>query len=197
MRLSRCTTPVTPHSQGTASVAPGGPIARRIGAGLTLALLALPVLATGTAATAAEHRAAAPSGDYCAAKESFYGSGQYTYAEAQVCLRFGSGSNEVRVNNSNSQYYYGGSWYSASSSYPANWTASGTLSNSGQSGNYSVPQVKQTSLNGSASGGSPAVLNGCGSYSVTMTFHQVGPYWSQDQAIDSGQRTYTIDVPCT
>ncbi|MBT2382432.1 hypothetical protein [Streptomyces sp. ISL-11] len=177
--------------------APGGLPTRRIGAGLAVALLALSGLATGTTATAAGHRAAAPSGDYCAAKESFYGSGQYTYAEAQVCLRFGSGGNEVRVNNTNSQYYWGGSWYSASSSYPANWTASGTLSKSGQSGNYSVPQVKQTSLNGSGSGGSPAALNGCGSYSVTMTFRQVGPYWGQDQAIDSGQRTYTINVPCT
>lgn len=197
MRLSRRATPVTPHSQGTVPVLPGGLPARRIGAGLTVALLALSGLATGTTATAAEHRAAAPSGDYCATKGSFYGSGQYTYAEAQVCLRFGPSSNAVVVKDSNSQYYYGGSWYSASSSYPANWTASGTLSKSGQSGNYSVPQVKQTSLNGSGSGGSPAVLNGCGSYSVTMTFHQVGPYWGDDQAIDSGQRTYTIDVPCT
>ncbi|GAA3082958.1 hypothetical protein GCM10020000_81290 [Streptomyces olivoverticillatus] len=107
--------------------------------GLTVALLALSGLATGTTATAAEHRAAAPSGDYCATKGSFYGSGQYTYAEAQVCLRFGPSSNAVVVKDSNSQYYYGGSWYSASSSYPANWTASGTLSKSGQSGNYSVP----------------------------------------------------------
>ncbi len=197
MRLSRRTTPVIPHSQGTVPVTPGGLTVHRIGAGLTVALLALSGLASGTTATAAEHRAAAPSGDYCAAQESFYGSGQYIYAEAQVCLRFGSGGSEVRVNVSNSQYYWGGSWYSASSSYPAYWTVSGALSQSGQSGNYSVPQVKQTSLDGSGSGGSPAVLNGCGSYSVTMTFHQVGPYWGDDQAIDSGQRTYAIDAPCT
>ncbi|MFF4224240.1 hypothetical protein ACFYZH_15435 [Streptomyces abikoensis] len=149
-------------------------------------------------ATAVGHRAAAaPTGDYCSPTEELYGGGQYTYTRVQVCLNFGS-SNQVIVRNSQTQYQWGGAWYSADNNYPARWNANGSVSKGGQSGNYATPNpVTQGSANGSASGGSPAALNGCGSYSVTMTFHQSGPYWTDSSNdINSGQRSYTINVPC-
>ncbi|MFI9311597.1 hypothetical protein [Streptomyces triculaminicus] len=170
----------------------------RYGVGLAVAVLALSASLLHSPAAAAEHRAAAaPTGDYCSSAEEFYGGGQYTYARVQVCLRFGS-SNQVIVNNNQTQYLWGGSWYYADNNYPARWNATGSVSKSGQSGNYATPNpVTQGSANGWASGGSPAVLNGCGSYSVTMTFHQNGPYWTDSSYdINSGQRSYTISVPC-
>ncbi|MET8678001.1 hypothetical protein ABZW18_10520 [Streptomyces sp. NPDC004647] len=197
MRFSRRTTSAPAHIRDTPDSTAGGPLARTIGASLSVALLALPGLALGNTAMAAEHRAAAPAGDYCAPKTQLYSEDRWTYAEAQVCLRFGPGGNEVRVNNSQPQYYWGSAWYNASSRYPASWSASGTVTKSGESENYATPSpVTQGSAEGSASGGSPAVLNGCGTYSVTMTFHQAGPYWNEIP-IDSGELTYDINVPCT
>ncbi|QSY49289.1 MULTISPECIES: hypothetical protein [Streptomyces] len=168
------------------------------GIGLAIAVLALSTSLLHAPATAAEHRAAAaPAGDYCPPAEEFYGGGQYTYTRVQVCLNFAS-SNQVVVRNSETQYQWGGAWYYADNSYPARWNATGSVSKSGQSGNHATPDpVTQGSANGSASGGSPVVLNGCGSYSVTMTFHQSGPYWTDSSNdINSGQRSYTISVPC-
>ncbi|MER5780182.1 hypothetical protein ABT104_00425 [Streptomyces mobaraensis] len=166
-------------------------------AGLGATLLALSGTALVTPATAAQQRAAAaPTGDYCANAEQLYGGGQYTYGRAQVCLRFGSGGNQVVVKSSEAQYYWGNAWYYASSDYPVNWNASGTVSKSGQSGSYSV-RLQQPGRSGSAASNPLAALNGCGSYSVTMTFHQNGPYWTDSSNdIDSGQRSYQISVPC-
>ncbi|MER6029803.1 hypothetical protein [Streptomyces sp. NPDC001851] len=167
-------------------------------AGLGAILLALSGATLATPAAGQQRAAAVPAGDYCGPNQSFYGGGQYTYAEAQACLRFGSSGNQVIVNNRNAQYYWGGSWYVATSSYPAKWYASGSVSIGGQSGNYATPNpVTQGSANGSASGGSPAALSACGTYNVTMTFHQNGPYWTDSgQDIDSGQRSFQISVPC-
>ncbi|GAA2915422.1 hypothetical protein GCM10020221_08940 [Streptomyces thioluteus] len=150
MQLSRRTNPAPTHSVSPPTVY--GQRSRRIAAGLGATLLALSGSALATPATAAQQRAAAvPAGDYCGATESLYGGGQYTYAEVQVCLRFGSGGNQVIVNNRNVQYYWGSSWYNASSSYPAKWYASGSVSTGGKSGNYATPNpVTQGSANGSA-----------------------------------------------
>ncbi|MFI6684021.1 hypothetical protein [Streptomyces sp. NPDC050485] len=196
MQLSRFTRPVTVHPTAT-TTAPGR--SRKVAAGLGVALLALSGSVLTMPAVAAEQRAAAvPAGDYCGPTESFYGGGSYTYAEVQVCLRFGSGGNQVIVKTSNDQYQWGGSWYNASSTYPAQWNATGSVSISGQSGSYATPNpVTQGSSNGSADGGSPAALSACGTYNVTMTFHQIGPYWTDSSNdIDSGQRSYQVSVPC-
>ncbi|MFH8290306.1 hypothetical protein [Streptomyces sp. NPDC018059] len=197
MRLSRRTRSATVHP--TTPAATPGRRSPKIAVGLGVALLALAGPTLVTPAVAAQQRVAAvPAGDYCGTTESFYGGGQYTYAEVQVCLRFGSGGNQVIVNNRNVQYYFGGSWYYATSGYPAQWNAGGSVSIGGQSGNYATPNpVKQGSASGAASGGSPAALSACGTYNVTMTFRQNGPYWTGgDYDIDSGQRSYSISVPC-
>lgn len=163
----------------------------------TVTVGAITALLGMSGAAALAQARAVPAGDYCGPTEGFYGLARYSYAEVQLCLRFGAGGNQIRVNNTNNEYYWGGAWYSASAAYPASWTASGTVSMSGQSGTYKTGDVKQTSRSGSASGGSPAVLAGCGTYSVVRTFHQNGPYWTDPgNDIDAGTRTYQITVPC-
>ncbi|MFK8905577.1 hypothetical protein [Streptomyces sp. YS-3] len=170
---------------------------RKTVTGLASALIALAGMTLAAPATAAEHRAAVPSGDYCNANQGFYGGGQYTYAEVQVCLRFASSGNQVIVNARNNQYYYGGAWYNASSSYPARWSATGSVGIGGQSGNYNTGTVTQGSPTGSASGGSPSSIGACGTYSVTLNFHQNGPYWTDgSNDINSGQKSYSISVAC-
>ncbi|MFI9240683.1 hypothetical protein [Streptomyces sp. NPDC053079] len=150
-----------------------------------------------TTATAAEHRAAAvPPGDYCGSQEGFYGGGQYTYAEVQACLHFEDGGPpEVRVSTHNNSYYWGSAWYNASASYPAQWRAEGAVSKDGQTATYSA-SLRQESRDGWAGGGQlPA--SECGAATVTLNFHQSGPYWTgSDNDINSGERTYQIDVPC-
>ncbi|WP_370418046.1 hypothetical protein AB8O64_04945 [Streptomyces sp. QH1-20] len=74
------------------------------------------------------------------------------------------------------------------------------MSKGGQSGYYRTPEpVTQASRNGTASGGSLAVLNGCGAYSVDMRFQQYGPYWDgyegHERVTIDQNRTY-INVPC-
>ncbi|MFI1253852.1 hypothetical protein ACH4U6_08635 [Streptomyces netropsis] len=149
------------------------------------------------AATAAEQRAAAvPPGDYCGPQEGFYGGGQYTYAEVQVCLHFeGGGPPEVRVSTHNNSYYWGSAWYNASASYPAQWKAEGAVSEGGRTADYSA-SLRQESRDGWAGGG--RLPDGeCGTATVTLNFHQSGPYWTgSDNDIDSGERTYRVDVPC-
>ncbi|MEU2717838.1 hypothetical protein [Streptomyces sp. NPDC007205] len=197
MQHSRRTRPATVHP--TATPTASGQRSRKVAASLGVAMLALSGSVLTMPAVAAEQRAVAvPAGDYCGPAESFYGGGSYTYAQVQVCLRFASGGNQVIVKTSNDQYQYGGSWYNASSTYPAKWNATGSVSISGQPGNYATPNpVTQGSASGSASGGSPAALSACGTYSVTMTFHQNGPYWTDSSNdIDSGQRSYQVGVPC-
>ncbi|MBT2405544.1 MULTISPECIES: hypothetical protein [unclassified Streptomyces] len=183
----------------TATASAAADASRRKTVGLATAFIALAGMTLAGPATAAEHRAAAPSGDYCNASQGFYGgNGQYTYAEAQVCLRFASGGKQVIVNNNNSKYYWGGSWYDASSSYTARWRATGVVSINGQSGVYDTGTVTQGSVHGSASGGYPPSLGACGTYNVTMMFHQNGPYWTDDSSkdIDSGEQSYSISVAC-
>ncbi|MEV6778954.1 hypothetical protein [Streptomyces syringium] len=147
-------------------------------------------------AAAAELRAAVPPGDYCGPQESFYGGGQYTYAEVQVCLHFEDGGPpEVRVSTRNNSYYWGGAWYNASASYPAHWRAEGAVSKDGQTASYSA-SLRQESSNGWADGGQlPA--GECGAATLTLNFRQSGPYWTgSENDIDSGKRTYQVDVPC-
>ncbi|WP_171161893.1 hypothetical protein [Streptomyces sp. I05A-00742] len=197
MQLSRPTDPASTHPATPPTVYGRRP--RRLAAGLGAALLALSGSALAAPATAAQQRAAAvPAGDYCGPADSFYGGGQYTYAEVQVCLRFGSGGNQVIVNNRNVQYLWGGSWYNASSNYPAKWHAVGSVSVGGQWGSYATPDpVTQGSANGWAGGGSPAALGACGTYNVSMMFRQNGPYWTDSSNdIDSGERSYQVSVPC-
>ncbi|MFF5130095.1 hypothetical protein ACFY41_24555 [Streptomyces syringium] len=88
---------------------------------IAAAMLAVGCLVpTATAASAQQRAAAVPPGDYCGQQEGLYGGGQYTYAEAQVCLHFADGGPpEVRVSTRNNSYYWGGAWYNASASYPA------------------------------------------------------------------------------
>ncbi len=148
-------------------------------------------------ATAAEQRAAAvPPGDYCGPRESLYGKGQYTYAEVQVCLHFeASGSPEVRVSTHNNSYYWGNAWYNASASYPAHWKADGAVSKGGQTASYSA-SLRQESRDGWAGGGQLPTVE-CGTATATLNFRQSGPYWTgSDNDIDSGERTYQIDIPC-
>ncbi|MFC5143525.1 hypothetical protein [Streptomyces aureoversilis] len=162
-----------------------------------IAVLALSGSLFVTTATAAEHRAAAvPPGDYCGPQEGFYGGGQYTYAEVRVCLHFeDGGSSEVRVSTHNNSYYWGSSWYNASANYPAYWRAEGAVSKGGQTADYSVSH-RQESRDGWA-GAAQSAARECGAATVTLNFHQNGPYWTgSDNDIDSGERTYQIDVPC-
>ncbi|MEU2854176.1 hypothetical protein [Streptomyces syringium] len=162
-----------------------------------VAVMALSVSFLAPAATAAEHRAAAvPPGDYCGPQEGFYGGGRYTYAEVQVCLHFEDGGPpEVRVSTHNNSYYWGGAWYNAGAGNPAEWRAEGTVGKAGQTANYSAA-LRQESANGWAGGGQlPA--GECGAATVTLNFRQNGPYWTGgDYDIDSGERTYQVDVPC-
>ncbi|QTD95986.1 hypothetical protein [Streptomyces cyanogenus] len=170
---------------------PAGRRSAAIGVGAAAIALAGASLA---APAAAQERAAAPAGTYCGPTESFYGNGQWTYAEVQLCLQAdSSGAVSVVVNTRQVQYYWGSAWYYASSGSPASWDAKGAAGVGGTSHSYGV-SGRQTSAAGSASAALSTTV--CGTYSVTMTYHQVGPYWGSDQALDSGQRTYSINVPC-
>ncbi|MFF4533581.1 hypothetical protein ACFY1P_30440 [Streptomyces sp. NPDC001407] len=180
MRLTGRTT--TPGRRRTAAIGVGA-----AALALTGSVLAVPA--------DAQEPAVAQAGTYCGPTEGFYGGGQYTYADVQLCLRAdSSGSVSAVVNTGNNSYYWGSAWYSATNSYPARWDAKGTAGVGGTGHGYSV-NATQTSSSGSAA--ASLSTTACGTYSVTMTFHQNGSYWTDaGNDINSGQRTYSINVPC-
>ncbi|MFF5130096.1 hypothetical protein ACFY41_24560 [Streptomyces syringium] len=75
------------------------------------------------------------------------------------------------------------------------------MSKGGQTAHYSA-SLRQESANGWAGGGQlPAGECGAATVTVTVTvtlnFRQSGPYWTgSEYDIDSGERTYQVDVPC-
>ncbi|MGK5640236.1 hypothetical protein ACSNOK_18260 [Streptomyces sp. URMC 126] len=152
-----------------------------------------------TPAPAAPARAAAvPSGDYCAPTENLYGGGGYTYADVQVCLHVGSHSDHsddaVRVSTRNNTYYWGGSWYSASPDYPADWTGEGSLDKDGTSSWYGSHRQQVARELSDDTNQNPF---SCGTYTVTFTFRQKGPYWTDDaNDIKPSERSYRITLPC-
>ncbi|MCZ1001170.1 hypothetical protein O1M63_28950 [Streptomyces mirabilis] len=172
-------------------------MARRAGNGLSVLLLALSSSALTPTATAGTHRAAAPSGVYCGPQEGFYGKDRWTYADVLVCLHFEGGpEGELKVNTHNNTYFWGGAWYSASITNRAKWEVDGTVSKGGQTDGYHVGAF-QAARDGYAPGRHLPVLKECGTYQVTMKFHQNGAHWLDPEwDIKSGVRTYQIDVPC-
>ncbi|WP_367140650.1 MULTISPECIES: hypothetical protein [Streptomyces] len=198
MRLSPRTTPETPYRQGTTPMAKRT-LMRRTAIGLGAALLALSGTAlSASTAAAVQQRAAVPDGEYCGPQESFYGSGQYTYGQTQACLEFTFDRPAIKIKLSEVQYYWGGAWYYATADYPARVRVAGEVNIGTQGWNYDV-SGSQGASTGSLSAHAPSGFDGgCGTYSVTMTYHQNGPYWTDaSRDIDSGQRTYSINVPCS
>lgn len=140
------------------------------------------------------------AGTYCTPWEGHYGAKNWTYADARVCLVVDASQKaHVRGETDTNTYYWGGAWYNASSNYPANWRATGTVSNSkGKVLSYDTYLVSQTSRAGSKDDMiNVGTLSECGEYTVSMRFFQNGAYWTDSPSIDSGERTYQIAVPCS
>ncbi|MFF7725808.1 hypothetical protein [Streptomyces sp. NPDC008001] len=123
MRLSRqvkATSPNTPDVRDIRDIrdvtpSVGSRRSRTAGAALSALALAVSGLALAPAVAAAPRGAAGT--EYCAATQGFYGKGQYTYLDVTPCVD--PASSRAYIKFERVTYYWGGAWYSASSSNEA------------------------------------------------------------------------------
>ncbi|CAH0051424.1 unnamed protein product [Clonostachys solani] len=112
----------------------------------------------------------------CSGWNDWYGTGRWTYTEVQFCFYQRSDSTVAVVNQREAQYYWGAAWYYARN-YPFSWNIEGTI-------------VTQSDFEGSGDGSGPTQYYvftekvPAGTYSVSVNYHQVGPYWEADAAIN-------------
>ncbi|MBX7549800.1 hypothetical protein ABZX95_00320 [Streptomyces sp. NPDC004232] len=129
----------------------------------------------------------------CGSKFPQYSDGRWTYTEARFCL--GTDGSQVWpiLDFSECQYYWGAAWYYANAKYPCGFDFQ-----------YTVTRDGQNVLDGSSSGsGGPGGVvegnsTGCagpGTYTLRARYVLSGPYWTDTQ-INSGYRTYNLDLPC-
>jgi len=132
--------------------------------------------------------AVAVAGDHCGNTISLYGQSRWTYAEVQVCIRLGN-ANSVVLKVSEVQYYWGGAWYYASAKFPWQWSVNGEVQDAGPysgTGEGHGPSITELA------GDLPDDIE-AGSHTVTIHYHQTGPYWT-DVGIDY-DGSFTIILP--
>jgi len=129
----------------------------------------------------------------CGSRFPLYSDGRWTYTEARFCL--GTDGSQVWpiLDFSECQYYWGGAWYYANAKYPCGFDFSYTVTREGQD----VLDSASTGSGGpgGAVEGNSAGCAGPGNYTLRARYILSGPYWT-DLQIDSGYRTYNLDLPC-
>ncbi|MFE9450774.1 hypothetical protein [Streptomyces sp. NPDC006739] len=159
----------------------------------TVALGTAMAPAVSAAPAYAPRAAAAGPTTVCGSKFPLYSDGRWTYTEARFCL--GTDGSQVHpvLEFSECQYYWGAAWYYANAKYPCGFDLSYTLTRNGQ-----VLLDSSSSGSGGPSGaveGKSAGCEGPGTYTLRARYVMSGPYWTDTQ-INSGYRTYNLDVPC-
>jgi hypothetical protein len=124
----------------------------------------------------------------CSSWYNWYGNGRWTYVDVQFCFEQTKSSTIAAVTQKNGQYYWGGAWYSANK-YGMSWTIQGT-----------VVGVEDFQGLGTTTGGTGRTEYytfshkiSPGTYTVTLTYDQTGPYWGDDAAIHE-PASFTIVV---
>ncbi|GHE11507.1 hypothetical protein GCM10010339_71530 [Streptomyces alanosinicus] len=129
----------------------------------------------------------------CGSKFSLYSEGRWTYTEARFCLATDGSQLWPVLEFSECQYYWGGAWYYAKAKYPCGFDFAYTVTRNGQ-------DLLDSSSSGSGGPGGVVEGNstGCagpGNYTLRARYVLSGPYWTDTQ-INSGYRTYNLNVPC-
>ncbi|OLZ69506.1 hypothetical protein AV521_18535 [Streptomyces sp. IMTB 2501] len=170
---------------------------KRAVAGAATATMALMMAMAPAAAAAPAHvhtAAAAESAQACGSKFPLYSEGRWTYTEARFCLSTDGQQVHPVLEFSECQYYWGAAWYYAKAKYPCGFDFA-----------YTVTRDGQDVLDGSSSGsggpsgtveGNSTACAGPGNYTLRARYVLSGPYWT-DVQINSGYRTYNLELPCT
>lgn len=161
-----------------------------------VAMAAMAVMAPAASATPGRSSQVATKADpvtACGSKFPLYSEGRWTYTETRFCLGTDGSQIWPIIEFSECQYYWGAAWYYANAKYPCGFDFA-----------YTVTREGQDLLDGSSSGsgGSGGVVEGnstgCagpGKYTLRARYILSGPYWTDTQ-INSGYRTYNLDLPC-
>lgn len=149
-----------------------------------------------TAAAPATAAVRAPPGTYCAPAAEAYGQNRWTYVKYEVCLVVDdSSAARVTVEPQDSMYFFGDEWH-AGRQHRLRWSAQGTVDGpDGTSTAFTIDGVVQNGLGKAASRDTVPVTE-CGEHTATTRFKFIGPYWSEDAAIDAGDLPHAIQIPC-
>ncbi|KAM3528431.1 hypothetical protein NHJ13051_002412 [Beauveria bassiana] len=136
----------------------------------------------GVVSLAAEEASAdsAVSASPCSDWQQLYGRGRWTYVEVQWCFRQRGDQTVVTQEQQNPWYFWGGAWYTGKS-HTLTWQTTGTVGSSWyfDSGNNFNDGPVRRDIYTFKSKIPP------GLYPVSVHYHQLGPWWGADAAIDA------------
>ncbi|KAM3551438.1 hypothetical protein MY1884_007722 [Beauveria asiatica] len=126
-------------------------------------------------ATAASNVTALPCSDWY----KLYGKGRWTYTEVQWCFRQGVKQTVLTQEQQNPWYYWGGAWYTGKS-HKLKWRTTGRVGStrdfdSGEQSNDGPVKKDIYTFK-------PKIQ--AGTYPINVHYHQEGPWWGADAAID-------------
>ncbi|QHC23323.1 hypothetical protein [Streptomyces sp. GS7] len=168
----------------------------RRAAGTALALVALVAPAAAPAVAAGQPPR---EGTYCTPWSEFYGHGRYTFADARVCLRTTSfGLTQVWLQTDRVTFWARGVWNNASNreGFRAKVSAHVEVRKDGKWLYNEWARGTQEQRKDEFHGGD-FKQGECGTYWVTYKYHQVGPHYGGDKAINpSWWHGSQVEVPC-
>ncbi|GLZ40883.1 hypothetical protein [Actinokineospora sp. NBRC 105648] len=173
---------------------------RRILGSVAVLVTAMVALVGGVPAGATAAARGAVVGDQapCTEQYKWYSPGYWTYVKVRVCLTMDdAGDGRVRVETADSSYKGEGHgiWHDADPSYPATWSAYGTVANGDAVFGWSIDEQRQTSPDGQADSTGSLPTPDCGQYDIELNFRQTGPRWDEPRdVIDPGTQYATVVV---
>ncbi|KAM3455739.1 hypothetical protein MY3296_002157 [Beauveria thailandica] len=121
----------------------------------------------------------AASASPCSPWYPLYGRGRWTYTEVQWCFRQRGDQTVVTQEQQNPWYFWGGAWYTGKS-HALRWEAIGTAGSSWyiDTGNNFNDGPVRKDIHTFKTKIPPGI------YPVSMYYHQLGPWWGADAAIN-------------
>lgn len=131
--------------------------------------------------------------EVCRASEEIYGTGGWIYSKLRFCIKLNDvGKISTKVYVDDTQYYWGAAWHWPKGSYNYHPHLKATVRKNGSVvGNLDTTEGT-SSQNSSSFESSYIDYKGKGTYNITFSYTQYGPYWGGDRGMYPNPRSFDI-----